>query len=448
MSERLPFPGFFRCVPSLLVLGLVALSPALLVSQDATSQSAATEGKVKKEFYSPQQRQAAMKNASIFVPKATGEADVVAGPKQDKKEFQFHTNDKIICDFAEPGVKMGGNTPKFGCVITRVESPDGTVQTLTPEMDDKDPIKVKYGAGDNEVYAEIVSTRLLWSLGYYADNWYSVQVECHNCPANLHSGTGAASTQTFKVASVVRKFPWKKMTESGKDDEGWSWKELDAYNGQPTYERDGLKLMGAFIQHSDNKPPQQRLTCNKVEVDAGTNPPTATCDKSVMLVQDVGASLGSGGWFTFNGSAKMNLDNWSNKKLWLSAGTGSAPRACRAALRKSLTAKDGLSNPRVSEEGRQLDAGLMCQLSDAQIESLFRNSRVAEMPKYHNKDGSFKTGVTEAKVMQDWVKAFKEKREQMASARCEWKDKPADLAVVQNPMSLPTVPNFCAAKPF
>jgi hypothetical protein len=421
----------------------------ILFAQDAATATAETSAaNVKKDFYTPQQRLTALHEAALFVPVATGEADIASGPAQDKKQFQLHFNDKVICNFATPGDKMGGMTPKFGCVITRVESPDGTVQTLTPDMDDKDPVKVKYGADDNEVYAEIVSTRLLWSLGFYADTWYSVRVECHNCPADLKTGSGAVSTQTFEPAVIVRRFSWKKMTEVGKDDEGWSWKELEADNDRPTYERDGLELLAAFIQHSDNKPPQQRLTCHKVSVDSSTQPPTTTCDKSVMLVQDVGATLGGGGLFTSNDSAKMNLDKWSHKNLWLSTGTEAAPRACRAALSKSLAAKDGLSDPAISEEGRRLVAGLLCELSDAQIEALFRNSRVAEMPKYHNKDGSFKPGITEASILEDWVKAFKEKREQLASGRCEWKQKPADLAVVDNPMGLTTVPNFCAAKPF
>ena len=55
------------------------------------------------------------------------------------------------------------------------------------------------------------------------------------------------------------------MYEDGKEEEGWSWKELDTANGRPTYERDGLKLLAAFIKHSDNKPPQQRLDCDKVQ---------------------------------------------------------------------------------------------------------------------------------------------------------------------------------------
>jgi hypothetical protein len=449
VSQRLPYPTLSSFLLTVIVMCLFAPAPSMVFAQDAVVPAPDQPSQNgKNAFHTPEQRKTAMRAADLFVPKATGEADIASGPEQDKKQFKFHFNDKLICDFATPGDRMGGTTAKFGCIVTRVESADGTVQTLTPEMEDKDPIKVKYGANDNEVYAEIVSTRLLWSIGYYDDTWYSVHVECHNCPANLHTGAGPTSTQIFEPAVIVRKFPWKKMTEDGNDDEGRSWKELDTDNGRPTYERDGLKLMGAFIQHSDNKPPQQRLTCQKVSVDTSTQPPTTTCDKSVMLVQDVGASFGSGGWFTFNGSAKMNLDNWSHKKLWSSVGTEPAPHACRASLRKSLAAKDGLINPSISEEGRRLDAGLMCQLSDAQIDALFRNSHVAEMPKYHNKDGSFKPGITEDKVLVDWAKAFKNKREQLSSGRCEWKEKPGDLAVVENPMGLPVVPNFCATKPF
>ena len=89
----------------------------------------------------------------------------------------------------------------------------------------------------------------------------------------------------------------------------------------------------------------------------------------------------------------------------------------------------------------------MCQLSDKQIEDLFRAAHVAEMPKYHNSDGSFKSGVDEATILKQWVAAFKAKREDLAKARCLWKDKPADLNVIDNPANLPSVPNYCAAKP-
>jgi hypothetical protein len=427
-----------------LLLPILCLVPAICAQ---TGDNSASEDKVKKVFYSSKDRLNAMHNATLFSPRAVGEAAILEGPPQSKKLFQLHFDDKVICDFDAPGSQMGGKTPKFSCKITRVESADGTAQTLTPDMEEE-PVKVKYGADDNEVYAEIVATRLMWALGYPADAWFPVRVECHNCPENVISGSGSRDTRTFDPATIVRKFSGHKMYENGKEEQGWSWKELDTANARPTYERDGLKLLGAFMKHSDNKPPQQRLACKKVHVDQSTSPFTTTCDDPVMLVQDVGATFGGGGWFTSNGSAKMNLEVWSGKPLWKHAGSDGSPQRCQATLTKSLTAHDGLSDPIISEEGRRFDAGLMCQLSDQQIEALFRASRAAQMPQYHNHDGSFKPGVDEATVIRTWAEAFKQKREELAKARCEWKEKPADLAVIDNPMGLATVPNFCSAKPY
>lgn len=439
----IPIPGW-RAILVLLVLTGAALSAVYAQNADLS----VTQQKIEKGFYTSEERLTVMHSAALFVPTDVGRADIAAGPPQQKHLFRLHDNDKVICDFKTPGNKMGGKTPKFGCQITAIESTNGEKQALSAEIQEDEPVKVKFGADDNEVFAEIVATRLMWAMGYYADAWYPVQVECHGCPENLISGTGSAQTRTFAVANIVRKYPGHKMTEVGKDDEGWSWKELDTANGAPVYQRDGLKLLAAFVQHSDNKPPQQRLTCHKVDVDSKSQPPAVACDSSIMLVQDVGATFGSGGWFTSNTAAKMNLDNWSGRSLWVRAGTEAAPRACQAALRKSLTAKDGLSNPDISEDGRRFDAALMCQLSDQQIEALFRAARVAAMPKYHNSDGSFKGGVDEDSIVRQWVAAFRKKREELASARCVWKDKPADLTLVDNPMHLAEVPNFCSSKPF
>ena len=89
-------------------------------AQDAESKP--DDDKVKKEFYSAKDRLEAMRGAALFVPKAVGQADIMEGPAQNKKQFQLHFNDKVICDFATPGSKMGGKTPKFACKITGVES--------------------------------------------------------------------------------------------------------------------------------------------------------------------------------------------------------------------------------------------------------------------------------------------------------------------------------------
>jgi hypothetical protein len=429
--------------------GILLLVPLFtsLACHAATQAPAGSDQKVDKEFYSAKDREQAIRNATLFKPKAVSEVNIMEGPEQEKDLFQLHFNDKVICDFATPGSQMGGKTEKFGCKITRVESANGQVQVLNDQIKEE-PVKVKFGSGDNEVYAEVAATRLMWALGYYADGWFPVRVECHNCPENPESGSGAKDTRTFDPAVIVRKFKGHKMYEVGKEDEGWSWKEL-ALNGRPTYERDGLALLGAFLVHSDNKPPQQRLVCDGVKVDQSTNPFTTTCEKSKMIVQDVGATFGGGGLFTSNDSAKMNLAEWSGNGLWKKVGKGGSDcPECQARLKKSLTAKDGLDDPMISEEGRRFLAGLMCQLTDAQVADLFRTARVAQMPRYHNGDGSFKSGQSEDSIVRQWVDAFKKKREDLAAGRCQWKSQPSDLKLVDNPAGLATVPNFCSAHPF
>jgi hypothetical protein len=444
-SENSSKSSKFAVIPLAAFVLVVAfvLSGGAPISRPQAAGQTPDESKVVKEFYTPKDRQAAMHSALLFTPTKIADIDVAQGPPQSKKQFIFHLNDKVTCDFDKPGAKMGGKTPKFSCKLTKVESSGGQTQTLIADMDEE-PVKVKFGADNREVYAEVVSTRLMWALGYYADAWFPVRVVCNNCPDNPESGSGSPATRNYDQATIVRKADGHKMYEVGKEEEGWSWKELDQFNGRPTYERDGLKLLGAFMQHSDNKPPQQRLVCDHVKVDQTTNPFTTTCGESRMLVQDVGATFGSGGWFTSNGGAKVNLGNWSGKHLWKKTGKPGTPEAdcpvCQAALTKSLTATDGLSDPTISEEGRRFLAGLMCQLSDQQIEALFKTARLAEMPDNKGKD--------EAAVVRSWVDAFKAKREELASGRCRWNQKPADLNAIDNPSALPTVPSFCSAKPF
>jgi hypothetical protein len=437
------------------VTGISILAPllytAVLGKGWAQTPDPQTSGpKIEKQFYSPKDRAEAMRSALLYTPKAVAEADTLQGPAQDKKNFQLRFNDKVICDFDKPGVEKGGKTPKFDCRITRVESPDGQVQVLTDQLDEE-PVKVKFGADDNEVYAEIAASRLLWALGYYADAWFPVRVECHNCPADPESGKGDKETRTFDPAIIVRKFQGRKMYEVGKEDQGWSWKEFENVNGRPSYEKDGLKLLAAFIVHGDNKPPQQRLSCKGVNVDQSTNPFSTTCETANMLIQDVGATFG-GGMFTSNSTAKMNLGEWSGKKLWKKVGTigagGPDGPECQAQLPKSVAATDGLGDPMISEEGRRFAAGLMCQLSDHQIEDLFKAARVAQMPSHHNSDGTFKRGEDESAIVRQWVDAFKKKREDLAAGRCRWKVQPANLTAVDNPAGLPTVPNFCSVRPF
>src|SRR5262249_59683383 len=89
---------------------LLLISPVYLAWTRASSDN--PDEKVKKQFYSAKDRLAAMKAAALFEPKAVSEANTLEGPKQKKKEFQFHAGDKVICDFKTAGKDMGGKTPK------------------------------------------------------------------------------------------------------------------------------------------------------------------------------------------------------------------------------------------------------------------------------------------------------------------------------------------------
>jgi hypothetical protein len=48
-----------------------------------------SDQKIEKEFYSAKDRLQAIRNATIFSPKAVSEADIMQGPSQDHKQFQL-----------------------------------------------------------------------------------------------------------------------------------------------------------------------------------------------------------------------------------------------------------------------------------------------------------------------------------------------------------------------
>jgi len=161
--------------------------------------------------------------------------------------------------------EMAGNSPKFTCVIP-------------PE----DEVKVKFGRDNGEVYAEVAATRLFWALGFPVDRMYPVRVLCEGCPPGPEAVQDARGPALmFDPASIERKFTGRALETE--PESGWSWADLDkvdeAAGGAPRAQRDALKLLAVFIQHTDSKPAQQRLVCvdDKPESDEGV------CAHTVMM---------------------------------------------------------------------------------------------------------------------------------------------------------------------
>ena len=295
----------------------------------------------------------------------------------------FSPGQSVPCDYVDK--KLTGDTPKFDCRIGA-----------------DDEVKVKYGGTNGEVYAEVAATRLLWALGFGADRMYPVAVICRGCPASIVGIRRPDGTLLVDPASIERKFDGK---EINKPIDGWSWKELSLVRedagGAPRNQIDALILLAAFIQHTDNKPRQQRLVClgEKPHGDRANN-----CAMPFLMINDLGMTFGRANFLNHNAPGSMNLDGWSNTPLWKD------PVRCVTNLPKSFSGT--LDNPQVSEPGRRFLAGLLSQLTDAQIHDLFAAARVQLRTRIPD---SARSGLP---TIDEWVDAFKAKRAQVTEQPC------------------------------
>jgi hypothetical protein len=327
------------------------------------------------------ERAALLQRARVWQPIDTRSLNLAAGPPLPAAQ---RIRGDLTCSFVFPQKPLNGSTPKFQCAAR----PD-------------DVVKVKYGEKNGEVYAEIAASRLFWALGFKADSMYPVRVNCEGCPtdpfatskADWHLGRpGEVGREVFDPAAVERPLPGSAIEVPGF--EGWAWPELDTVNpragGASRAQVDALKLLAVFVQHSDSKPEQQDLMCapGGVRRDRAGN---ETCTSPWLVVKDLGTTFGKA---TALNTSKMDVNDWSGARIWREG----AP--CLGDLSKSLTGS--LDNPRISEAGRTFLAGRLLLLSDQQIRDLFR-AAMAE-----------RRGGT----IDDWVRVFKRKRNEIAQARC------------------------------
>jgi hypothetical protein len=342
----------------------------------------ATSAPLQADDLKPAARLEALKRAQVWTPTDIPSMDMATGP--DRKDG-FKNGETISCNYV--GKKMTGRSPKFTCAI----SPD-------------DEVKVKYGRDNGEVFGEVAATRLLWALGFGADAMYPVKVLCHKCPQRL-GGTphdGRLDEILFDPVTVERKAHGHDIVS--RKDEGWNWAELDqvseAAGGAPLAHRDALKLLAAFIQHTDSKPQQQRLICLDKEWNGKT-----PCERPFMLINDLGLTFGKSNALNRSAKGAVNFEEWSETPIWKEK-TG-----CVANLSGSLSGT--LENPRIGEDGRAFLAGLLEQLTDKQIDDLFEGARFYLRPRAPNSSESVSATVPE------WREAFKSKRDEIVSRRCD-----------------------------
>jgi hypothetical protein len=288
----------------------------------------------------------------------------------------------VLCDYVDK--PLGGGSPKFAC-----------------DIGGGDVVKVKFGGANGEVYGEVLATRLLWALGFGADSMYPVNVICRGCPDELGGIVRPEHESRFDPAVIERKMAGIEWPRDGRS--GWSWRELDeivpAETGASRAERDALKLMAVFFQHSDSKFEQQRILC----LGASRRSPES-CAQPFLMINDLGLTFGRTSRSNANRTSGVNLEAWRTSAVWKDES------GCIGNLPKSFSGT--LDNPSISEEGRRFLSSLLVQLTDRQIRDLFEVARVELRLRDPNDVSSGFATVDE------WADVFKQKRSAIANRQC------------------------------
>jgi hypothetical protein len=311
----------------------------------------------------------------VWLPTNIPAIDLKTGPPGNEA---FAPGETVDCDYVDR--KLSGATPKFACRIG-----------------DGHELKIKYGIRNGEVYASVAASRLLWALGFGADRMYPVRVLCHGCPDHIGNAEGHDGDRLVDPAVVERKLSNRELSNQ------WKWRELELIEhtagGATIDERDALKLLAVLLQHTDSKAEQQHIVC------VDPSPPTdGSCRTPMMMVHDLGMTFGRANLTNANHRGSMNLKAWASTPVWKDRD------GCVGKLSGSWTGT--LKDPDISEAGRAFLAGLLVQLSDAQLHDMFEVARVTLRPRTPDDPQSgFPT-------IDEWVNAFKDKRAQIVERRC------------------------------
>lgn len=349
-----------------------ALLTALLAASGGTIATGQEERPTKKAS-----REALIARAQVWQASDVARKDLYRGPQGPGA---FQPGETITCTYKDE--ELGGASPKFAC-----ETADG------------DGLKVKYGGTNGEVYGEVITSRLLWALGFGADRMYSVRVVCKGCPVAVGGILRANGDRILDPANVERKLAGREV------EGGWAWSELEQVDpeqgGAPLAHRDALKLLAVLVQHTDSKADNQRLVCAGEDEDEDEDGP---CRRPLMMMQDVGLTFGVANALNRQPRASVHLAEWSKLPVWRD-GPG-----CVGNLEGSV--RGTLERPEISEEGRRFLASLLTQLTDAQLRDMFEAARVEFRPR---DPASGRSGFPDT---MEWVEAFKAKRAQIVERRC------------------------------
>jgi hypothetical protein len=218
-----------------------------------------------------------------------------------------------------------------------------------------------------EAQAETVASRLIWAVGYFADEaYYYDRVEINNLPT-LSRGQNFVESKRF--VRGARFEPKRKNVDRG---DNWDW---EANPFLKTRELDGLKVMMVLLANYDN-----RVANNKIL--------TAQNDQGVLearyVATDVGATFGKVGGMGSKRS-KNSLADYRENKFILGVengfvkfdfetkpkGMGKFASFFKPSYRSSQ-AKKQRAMENITVENARWIGSMLSKLSDDQLRDAFR----------------------------------------------------------------------------
>lgn len=198
-------------------------------------------------------------------PGDTKSRDLFDGP--GGKEHQPHGPMKFVEE------DTAGSNPKFD---------------LTDENGEK--WKAKLGV---EAQAETAAVRLLWAIGYFADeDYYLPELKVEGIPALKRGGNFVDANGNVRGVRLKRRTAKKEGT--------WKWND-NPFLG--TRELNGLRVMMALLNNWDLKDENNAIYKDK---DSGSEE---------YLVSDLGSSFGTTGYHYYGGWSKNDMEAYSKSKF-------------------------------------------------------------------------------------------------------------------------------------
>ena len=220
--------------------------------------------------------------------------------------------------------------------------------------------RVKLG---EETRPEVVASRLLWAVGYFANDDY-VLPEATIQGLTMQRKSGSAKGDQISYGRFARK-------PGGQDKIGiWEWKD-NPFTGSREF--NGLRVMMAIMNNWDLKDDN-----NSVYKDDKS-------DRQIFLANDVGATFGTNGLSWTRARSKGNIDSFKGSKFIARAtdtdvdfATPAAPNALLAesfgfaAVPYAKRASLDWIGKRIPRDDARWIASLLAQLTHQQLVDAFR----------------------------------------------------------------------------